>query len=181
MDIKYLIEKIELLDNYYLSEKNIDLKKVFNVKGKILYDKNGAPYHRSLLISKTNDGKSLTIIKKKENLLLGIGIDLIKKDRIKKHDFSKSKIFFSSELKQIDDKYNNYLKILSIKEASFKALAPLYRKENTSSNIFDFEINKKIIPHKKSKKILDKYSARIKYQVLEDNDYIFVVSVCLKK
>lgn len=179
MDIERLKSKIKIIKDFYLANNDEIVLCHYNLKGGILYDKNGAPYHRNLLLSITNENDiRLILSKRKAASIYGIGIDLVAKSRIKKHNFNKSSVFYSKELEQINLDYANYLKILSIKEACFKAVSPLYRKEKISASIFDFEISDKIDTHNKTLKVVEKNKAELFYQTIDDDEYVFVIALC---
>lgn len=173
-----LVNKINIIKDIRFSNSNADILKTFNVNGTILYDKNGAPYHRSLYISITDDDNYRLVVGiRKTEKIYGIGIDLIAKKRIKHLYLKNLNLFYPKEQKQILKNNENYLRIFAAKEAAFKAMSCLYRKERRYANMFDFEINKTITVHGKSKQILNKYDGRIRYRLLEDKDYIFTIAL----
>ena len=179
MNIKHLNSRIEIIEDFYLTGNDEDALRHFGLKGSIQYDRNGAPYNRNLLLSITDENDIRLILSKRKTAdIYGVGIDLAARNRIKKHDFHKSSVFYPKELEQIDLEYANYLRILSVKEACFKAVSPLYRKERVSAGIFDFEISDKIKTHNRTFKVLEKNKAELFCQVIDEDGYVFVAAVC---
>lgn len=182
MELSPIINEIKILDEFYLTDNN-DIFDYFSLNSSLHYDFNGAPYNKDLFISITTENNARLICsKRKTNNIYGIGIDLISKKRMKKMHTFNNHLFYDKEIIEINNDNNNYLRFISIKEASFKALSNLYRKERQKTNIFDFEINENnVICHKKTKKIVEKYHAKIIYQLIENEEYYFAICVCQKQ